>query len=430
MKRKILLPLLLCVLTLLSACVFPVQRVSPDPTLPVREPAAEQEASEAEPWQAPAGSKPSRCRSPESMPEEEDRAGILTEAPKLALFWYAMADAGVFELREAFRPVLDASGIPWREYDAENDRWRQADQLRDAVAGGWNILAVQLTDSSTPEDAAELIRLAGEYPILFFDRVPSFDPVTASLPSGCAAALIRVSQEALWRTQGSMAGLWLTRHFAEADVSGDGQIRYTALVGGDESDETAALVQSCIEEAHRVLTAAGFPALLPADSSAAGAYLHADGFTEASDAGHSLMSAELSRSSAGGQPAELVLCDSPDTALGALTALQAAWYNLGGGDGAGTVPLFCNGRSAGVQAAVSLGQITGAAAPDADGYARAIRGVSEALGAGSSLQQALAAAAEDGSGFSLPQPGDTEGAGLPVLELSPVSLQAFSGSGF
>ena len=420
MKFSVRLICLLCALLLLSGCVFPIQQVSPDPTPPAAPLPSEEADAPEEPWQAPDISEPVAMPIPNLEPvPAADSASVAVTDPKLALFWYAMADARVYELREAFRPVLDSSGLPWREFDAENDPWRQADQVRDAVAGGWNILTVQLTDSSTAEDAADLMQLAGGCPVLFFDRVSCFDADSAALlPDVGEAALICVDPADLWQEEGRMAGLWLTSHYDRADSNGDGQISYTVLIGAGESPESADYVRGCIREADSALSESGYPPLLPADSSLPDGYRAAGGFAEASDAGNSMMSAELLRSSAGGDPVELVLTDSPETALGALTALQASWYNLGG-DGTGTVPLFCIGSSAGVRAAISLGQMTGAADSDAGSCAEAIRVLAEALGSGLSLSRALAELAGDSTAFRLDPSGD---AGLPILYLSPVSL--------
>ncbi len=426
MKRFYTLAPILCSALLLSACVFPVQRVSPDPILPGTEfyPVEGEFTEDTEYMEEadfPDGTDLSDGEIyPEDEAEDSDAITADLSEPKLAVFWYAMADARVFEMREVFGPVLDETGIPWKEYDAENDPSRQAEQFREAVEGGCNILAVQLTDSSSPADAAELTRLADGRPVLFFDRIPDFGgdgAADGALPESARAALLCISPEDLWLTQGSMAGNRLNMDFAGADRNGDGAITYTVLVGSDETENCASLAAACVGEADALLTDAGYPALQPVEGLLPDGYRHVSGFGEASDAGNSMMTEEIAQ----GLTAELIFTDSPDTALGALTALQSAWYNLGGSDGEGNVPLFCVGSSAGASAAVDLGQITGAVTPNDRACASAVGTVAESLASGSSLREALRDLADASPEYSV---GENTAEGLPVLYIAPLPYTA------
>ncbi len=147
MKRvPVFLSLCLAVL-LLCGCVFPLQHVSPDPDPASLLPGAGVvPAPEDLAIPAPGADDASGAAGSPAKQEELPSAPAVIDDPKLAVFWYAMADAEVFSFREQFGPLLEASGLPFREFDAENDRYRQLDQIRDAVSGGWNLLAVQLVD--------------------------------------------------------------------------------------------------------------------------------------------------------------------------------------------------------------------------------------------------------------------------------------------
>ena len=122
MKPRLRLTAVLCACLLLSGCVIPLQRVSPDPVPSVMPAVSEHDGSSPV---VPASSPDSAAaESPESLPGQAAVPAVSDARPisdpKLALFWYTMADARVFELREAFAPALAESGLTYREFDAEN----------------------------------------------------------------------------------------------------------------------------------------------------------------------------------------------------------------------------------------------------------------------------------------------------------------------
>ena len=75
-------------------------------------------------------------------------------------------------------------------------------------------------------------------------------------------------------------------------------------------------------------------------------------------------------------------------ALGALTALQVAWCNLGDGSTV-TIPLFGSGGSVAARSAVSLGQMTGTVGTDTDGYAHVLVDTIQNLSDGKTVAEAL-----------------------------------------
>ena len=187
--KRIPVFLLLCLsLILLCGCVFPPQHISPDP-----EPASSSSESGAvfnsSDFAIPfptADESPDSAAAEAVQQQDPQSEAVAIDNPKLAVFWYAMADAQVFSFREQFGPVLEASGLPFREFDAENDRYHQLDQIRDAVSGGWNLLAVQLVDDRSTEEAEEILELASGCPVIFFDRMPDSTLFADMLPEEVA----------------------------------------------------------------------------------------------------------------------------------------------------------------------------------------------------------------------------------------------------
>ena len=186
--KRITVFLLLCLsLILLCGCVFPLQHVSPDPEPASGSPesgAVFNSSDFAIPFPT-ADESPDSAAAEAVQQQDPHSEPVAIDNPKLAVFWYAMADAQVFSFREQFGPVLEASGLPFREFDAENDRYRQLDQIRDAVSGGWNLLAVQLVDDRSTAEAEEILELASGCPVIFFDRMSDSMLFADMLPAGC-----------------------------------------------------------------------------------------------------------------------------------------------------------------------------------------------------------------------------------------------------
>ena len=237
--KRITVFLLLCLsLILLGAVLNPSDVAIPAPT--------------ADESPDPAAAEAVQQQDPKSEP-------VAIDNPKLAVFWYAMADAQVFSFREQFGPVLEASGLPFREFDAENDRYRQLDQIRDAVSGGWNLLAVQLVDDRSTAEAEEIMELASGCPVIFFDRMPDSTLFADVLPAGCPnVGLVCTSPAELGSVQGKMIGNYLIDHFGTADLNQDGQIRYTFLVGDRYDPAALTLTQLALDSANAVLAGEGY----------------------------------------------------------------------------------------------------------------------------------------------------------------------------
>ena len=366
---------LLCML-LLSGCIFPLQYASPDPVpsaLPGEEPLTSTSLIEAseQPVIASPDQTPAFSAAPEPQPIDN---------PKLAVFWYAMADAHVFDLREAFTPMLRNLGIPYREFDAENDHYRQLDQVKAAVADGYNIFAVNLVEDGSEEAARQIAAAAGEIPVLFFDRVPDAQDRTAeAMTSDGPVAVICTDPEETGQVQARMIADFLFSHGTEADLNRDGQLSYTLFLEDPQDSHALARSQACLETLSHLLSDAGLPTPVFFDS--------------------------------------VVIADSDEMALGALTALQSVWYNLG--DGGLSVPLFGLGASVPARTAVDIGQLTGTVDLNAAGFARAVRAAVDGLVQGRTLSELFEAIAETDGEFTA-----MEDRALPTISVSPLPYPA------
>ena len=400
MKKSSVPFLLLISVFLLSGCILPLQHTSPDPVLSI--PASEQ-ISEPEDIISSAP-VPGSVSDLQSVPQLSSPGSSAIGEPNLAIFWYAMADAHVFDLREQFGPVLEASGISYREYDAENDRYRQLDQIREAVAGGWNILAIQLVADGSAEEARAMIDLASECPILFFDRVPDITAFHDMLSNhGGSAGVICTDPAELGRVQGRMIGEYLTGHFSSVDLNQNGQISYTLLLGNPDDPAAQVHSRSVLDTANSILTAEGYRSLVFLDEDNTLGFQFSPDGARTSSVGTALIRADLeSYNYTNSNMIELIAAGNDDMALGALTALQASWCNLGDGSSV-TIPLFGAGASNAARTAVSLGQMTGTVDLNAAGYARAVVSTVQGLSEGQTMTEVFSSISSSSNEFSLPE---------------------------
>ena len=416
MKRfPVFLSLCLSML-LLCGCVFPLQHVSPDPE-PALSLRVSGSSSDSADLAIPSPGFVSASDSVVSAQQESPATLPVIDDPKLTVFWYAMADAEVFAFREQFGPLLENSGLPFREFDAENDRYRQLDQIRDAPSGGWNLLAVQLVDNRTTDEVKEILALAAGTPVLFFDRTPDSALFSDLLPAGRSdVGFICTSPAELGSVQGQMIGDYLISHFSGADLDQNGEIRYTFLVGDRYDPDTLALTQLALNSANSVLAGEGYrPLVFLDEEDSFGFQADPDG-TGSSEAANALIRSDIeSYNYANGNMIELVAADSDDMALGALTALQAARCNLGDGLCA-TIPLFGIGASVAARTAVSLGQMTGTVERNTAGYAEAVLASVRGLAAGQSAAASFSELADTDDDFSVPD-SDT-----PILYVRPLPV--------
>ena len=418
MKRlSVFLSLCLCLL-LLCGCVFPLQHVSPDPDPASLLPGAGVvPAPEDLAIPAPGADAASGAAGSPAKQEELPSAPAVIDDPKLAVFWYAMADAEVFSFREQFGSLLEASGFPFREFDAENDRYRQLDQIREALSGGWNLLAVQLVDDSSTEEAEEILELADGCPVLFFDRTPDSALFSDILPAERSdVGFICTSVAELGSIQGKMIGDFLISHFSSIDLDQDGRIRYTFLVGDRYDPAALSLTQLALDSANTVLAGEGYrPLAFLDEEDTFGFQADPDG-TWSSEAANAMIRSDLEfYNYANSNMIELVAANNDDMALGALTALQAARCNLGDGLCV-TIPLFGIGASPAARTAVSLGQMTGTVDRNMAGFAEAVLASVRSLAAGQSASAAFTELAGASDDFSVP---DSD---IPTLYVHPLPV--------
>ena len=317
---------------------------------------------------------------------------------KVSVFWYDESDAYLSTVRSALNAELDKLGVQHDDQFAGNNQSTQTDQIRTAVTGGSNLLVVNVVTSGSPDVAEEILKIAGDIPVIFFNRAIGTEgkdvPVLEAHSNAC---FIGTDAPEAGHLQGQMIGEYLLEHYDEVDVNGDGVISY-ALFKGDESNiEAIYRTQYSVEDANKVLTEAGKEPMKYFDpNNASGYQVDLNGQWSAQAAKDYMDTNFITYNEAAGNMIELVICNNDGMAQGAIASLQAQNYNL---PGQHVVPVF--GVDA-IDAAVQLiadGAMTGTVKQDAEGMAAAIAGTVASLKEGKTPVEALAA--QDDPRFSV-----------------------------
>ena len=292
----------------------------------------------------------------------------------VSVFYYTYGDTYISSVRSALDASLEAAGIPYQDYDSNNSQTTQTEQVTTAIAKGTSLLVVNLVDSGSDDAAKNIIEQASaqNIPVIFFNRSVSEEVVSGY--DKCV--FVGTDYEMAGHMQGEMIGEYLMANFEEVDLNGDGQISYVMFKGQEGNAEAIARTQFGVEDADAILTAGGKPALSFYDSSNENKYLvDQDGAWSAAAANNYMQTILSQYSEANGNMVELVIANNDEMAIGSVTALQNAGYNLE--DGSATViPVFGVDATDAAKEAIGKGTMTGTIKQDADGMANTIAQIS------------------------------------------------------
>ena len=321
---------------------------------------------------------------------------------KVAVFWYTFSDAYLSTVRSALDADLEAAGIEYQDFDSNNNQGTQLEQVQTAVTNGFNVLVVNLVTSGSADAANQIIAAAGDVPVIFFNRAIEGDGEEGTvLNSNDNIAFIGTDAPEAGHMQGQMIGDFLVANFEATDLNGDGQISYAMFMGDASNVEAIYRTQYGVEDANAVLTAAGYPELVYFNPNNTDRYQLDPNGAWSSAAGNEFMGTNLAEySEANGNMIELVIANNDDMAIGAISALQAAGYNLGDGN-CTKIPVFGVDATQVAQDAIAADTMTGTVKQDAEGMASAICAAVEAIANGSSVADAAASVAGSADIYSM-----------------------------
>ena len=318
----------------------------------------------------------------------------------VAVFYYTYSDTYISSVRTALDKALTDKGITYKNYDCNGDQGTQNNGIQTALAEGANLLVVNLVNSGAPDAAKAIIDMAGDVPVIFFNRaVDSVDNPDANLKANDNICFIGTDAPEAGHLQGKMIGDYLLEHYDEVDLNGDGVIQYAMFKGDEANVEAIYRTQYGQEDADAVLTAAGKPAMEFFDSANTSKYQVDLTGQWSSQAAVDYMNTNLAQfNEANNNMIELVICNNDGMAEGVISALNAAGYNTGSGK---TIPVFGVDATDSAKQLIAEGKMTGTVKQDAEGMATAIAETASSIGGGSNVSEAVAKAAEGGDIFSI-----------------------------
>ena len=105
---------------------------------------------------------------------------------KVGVFYYNYADAYISTVRTAMDAELEALGVEFTNFDAQNIQANQTDQINTAITDGYNLLIVNVVENASPDAAQNVVNAAQaqNIPVIFFNR--DFDASVIQSYADCA----------------------------------------------------------------------------------------------------------------------------------------------------------------------------------------------------------------------------------------------------
>ena len=313
---------------------------------------------------------------------------------KVSVFWYDEADVYLSSVRAELNTALEAAGVAYDNQFAGKDQAKQIEQVKTAIAGGSNLLVVNVVTSGDPDIAQSIIEAAGDIPVIFFNRAIGDGTTDVELlKANATSCFIGTDAPEAGHMQGKMVGDYVLANYETVDLNGDGVITYAMFKGEEGNAEAIARTQFGVEDADAVLTAAGKPALVYFDAQAAQTWqTDPEGAWSAKAAKDYIDTNLVTYNESAGNMIELVICNNDGMAEGAVASLQQAGYNV---EGAHVVPVFGVDATDAAKALIADGAMIGTVKQDANGMAVAICETVKAIGGGKTPVDALASLTDE-----------------------------------
>ena len=308
---------------------------------------------------------------------------------KVSVFWYDEADVYLSSVRAELNAELEKAGIAYDNQFAGKDQAKQLEQIQTAIAGGTNLLVVNVVNSGDPGVAQSVLDAAGKIPVIFFNRAIGNEGTDVALLNKVSnACFIGTDAPEAGHMQGKMIGEYLVANFETVDLNKDGKITYAMFKGEEGNAEAIARTQFGVEDADAVLTAAGKAALEYFDAQAAQKWqTDPEGAWSAKAAKDYMDTNLVTFNESNGNMIELVICNNDGMAEGVVASLQQAGYNVAG---AHTIPVFGVDATDAAKALIAEGAMIGTVKQDNVGMAEAICATVKAIAEGKTPADALA----------------------------------------
>jgi len=286
------------------------------------------------------------------------------------VFYYTYSDPYISNVRSAMDSMLEKAGISYQDYDGNGNQTTQTEQIQTAITSGAKAIVVNVVNTGSDDAATGIVSLAKNagIPVIFFNREVS-DTVVNSYDK---CAFVGTDAKEAGVLQGQMIGEYVKEHYSEMDINGDGKISYILFKGEEGNNEAIYRTRYSVEEADKILEAAGKSKLSFYDAGNPNKYLvDRNGLWSAASANEYMTTALTSFSEERGNMIELVICNNDGMAEGAIAALNTAGYNLGA-ESSRAIPVFGVDATKAAVDLIGKGKMTGTVKQDAEGMAEAV----------------------------------------------------------
>lgn len=294
---------------------------------------------------------------------------------EVSVFYYTYSDTYISSVRSEMDAMLKKAGLKYQNYDANGNQTTQTEQITTALAKNSRLLIVNVVDTGSDDAAQNIIDLAKakNVPVIFFNRSVKKD-VIASYEK---CAFVGTDYEEAGHLQGQIIGEYVLKNYDKLDLNGDGKISYAMFKGQEGNMEAIARTKYAVEDANKILTAAGKAELVYYDANNANKYQVDQNGQWSSAAATDYMNTNLSQFNEGnGNMIELVIANNDEMALGAITSLQTKGYNKEGGK---LIPVFGVDATEAAKNAIKEGSMVGTIKQDAAGMAKALCTIAQNL---------------------------------------------------
>ena len=250
----------------------------------------------------------------------------------VGVFYYTYSDTYISSVRTALDNALTEAGIKFQNYDGNSNQTTQNEQIDTAIAQGTNLLIVNIVTSGSVDASQAIVDKASAagIPVIFFNRaVESDEDEGKVLGSYDKCAFVGTDAPEAGHMQSEMIGNYVVEHFDEMDLNGDGKITYAMFMGQLGNAEAIYRTQFAVEDADKIITDAGKPALEYFDASNSDKYQVDQDGNWSETAANNYMTTNLSQYYEGSNNMiELVIFNNDCIAEGAVSALIDKGYYL------------------------------------------------------------------------------------------------------
>lgn len=243
------------------------------------------------------------------------------EELRIAQFVFNFSDPQQGLVKNACDEMYKTAGVKATIYDAADQQSTQNDQIDTAISSGANLLVVGLKDVSAAQNVVNKAKKAG-LPIVFYN----VEPDKAIVDSYDKCWFVGTDPRGGGEMQSEMAANFILQDFAKWDRNGDGYINYVMIRADLSHPEANGRTEAAKDVADKMLKDAGHKGLKQVGTD----YL-ADDWSTAK--GKDQMSTFLTANPVSEKEGvELVFCNNDGIAVGAMQALNAKGWCLGGYD--------------------------------------------------------------------------------------------------